>query len=226
MKKIYSFEKKPALIVSGSVVMILGLALILAESPAFTGANQTQEDTHVDRVEIQSGIPEENETVVNEGTPHEYVVEKKTEPERIPDLSTSTIKAMSDSPVSPGEEVRFQITLTNTGNRTITGLDVFGEIGPGFEAPENVLFQNCGEKWANGSDENIQLFGVAVEENKKCVIRYQTKVKKNIPEEFLFSQLYLSSGAEGGKEIGPISSPLLTLAKKKDETDQINQTEK
>lgn len=220
----------------GKLFIILPLTFLCIISAgywfAYTGAGDTlvaetgRNTNSVENIEADK-YPSEAETTVdsefsvtyNEGTSHEFTVEKlETSGENKPDLTSSSIKGE----MLGEDKILYTVNLENLGNSDATGMDVLVELSAKFKEPEDIKIHSCGKQSSFEIGQGvIEFSNIDVEKNSACQIVYKADV---LEDGEVINTLYISPAAEGGDEIGPIESKpvLVSLKKIEDASEQMN----
>lgn len=219
MKKmdIKSLEKR--IVLFWRVILVMSLSIFLVTAVRFTSAvgrnpepKSTKPAVNVQeerlanllRKEVTDKVTKNKHVKLkNAGTNHIYLVEKRGRPEKMPDLSTSTLTGQKGG----DGIIRYTMVLKNTGNTHATDIDVFNELDGRLSEPTKFTFLNCGKNKINSSKEGVvDLSNIFVGKGEKCIIQYETSLSG---EGLITNALYISPAMEGGEEIGPIEEVLI-----------------
>lgn len=169
--------------------------------------------------EAETTVDSEYSVTYNEGTPHEFTVEKlETSGENKPDLTSSSIKGE----LLVDDKILYTVNLENLGNSDATGMDILVELSAKLKEPKDIKLHSCGSQSSfEVGERTIEFSNVDVEKNSACQIIYKAET---IEDGEVINTLYISPAAEGGDEIGPVESKPLTVSlnKKTDVSTEVN----
>lgn len=120
-----------------------------------------------------------------------------------PNLATSTksVEDLNAGLISPGDNLRYTITLINTGEATANGVRITDTIPEATENISNLSYENCGNPIDSSSSDYLDLSDIQVVLGLNCIISFEVSIKDN---------------ASNGESIG--NSALISVPNQPDQT--------
>lgn len=128
-----------------------------------------------------------------------------------PSLAVTMSDNDVDDFVTPGQSIRYTITITNSGQTDAT-TSLTSAIPTGMGTPSSITYSNCGSPSSSYSAPTLSISTISIPAANICTITYSVVVASPLDEgTLLIASVDVAAASQGGNNPAPIDAVTLTV---------------